>query len=95
MHTEIIDELLESEDERRARYKRLAIAAAAAAARAPIASVRTAYMIIAESWSNLAHSAELQDTEKLYHARLDLTEHPGSSEADEAPSGANPHAISA
>jgi hypothetical protein len=95
MHTEIIDELLESEDERRARYKRLAIAAAAAAARAPIASVRTAYMIIAESWSNLAHSAELQDTEKLYQARLDMVEHPRPSEADKAPSAANPHAINA
>jgi hypothetical protein len=95
MHTDIIHELLESEDARRARYKRLAIAAAAAAARAPIASVRTAYMIIAESWSNLAHSEELQDAEKLYHARLDMVEYPGLSEADEAPSGANSHAINA
>ena len=50
--------LVESQEERRARYKRLAIAAAAAAARSPMAEVRTAYLLLAESWSNLAETDE-------------------------------------
>jgi hypothetical protein len=45
---------IESQEERQGRYKRLAIAAAAAAARARMAEVRTAYLLLAESWSNLA-----------------------------------------
>jgi hypothetical protein len=45
--------LVESQEERQSRYKRLAIAAAAAAARTKMPGVRTAYLLLAESWSNL------------------------------------------
>ena len=45
---------LESGDARRARYARMAIAAAVAAARARLPEVRAAYLMIAESWSDLA-----------------------------------------
>ena len=85
MHTETIDECLESEDERRARYKRLAIAAAAAAARAPIASVRTAYLIIAESWSNLAHSEELRDAETAHYTLPAMAEYRTAPQTETAP----------
>jgi hypothetical protein len=44
----------ESGGARRARYARMAIAAAVAAARARLPEVRTAYLLIAESWHNLA-----------------------------------------
>jgi hypothetical protein len=47
---------IESQEERRARYKRLAIAAAAAAARTQVPEVRTAYMLMAESWSDMAEA---------------------------------------
>jgi len=47
-------DIVESAEERRARYTRMAIAAAAAAARAPLPEVRMAYLLVAESWSNLA-----------------------------------------
>lgn len=46
--------LVESQEERQSRYKRLAIAAAAAAARTKMPGARTAYLLLAESWSNLA-----------------------------------------
>jgi len=49
----------ETPDQRRARYARLAIAAAAAAARTQIPEVRTAYLLLAESWSNLAKADRL------------------------------------
>ena len=49
----------ETPDQRRARYARLAIAAAAAAARTQITEVRTAYLLLAESWSNLAKADRL------------------------------------
>jgi hypothetical protein len=47
-------DIVESAEERRARYNRMAIAAAAAAARASLAEVRMAYLLVAESWSSLA-----------------------------------------
>ena len=49
---------METAEERRARYTRMAIAAAAAAARAPLPEVRMAYLLVAESWSNLAKVEE-------------------------------------
>ena len=55
----------ETPEERRARYSRLAIAAAAAAARTQIPDVRTAYLLLAESWSNLAKGALLPGDEDL------------------------------
>ena len=55
----IVDEYsLESGEARRARYARMAIAAAVAAAHAPLPEVRLAYLLIAESWSNLAKGKE-------------------------------------
>jgi len=48
--------LVESSEERKVRYKRLAIAAAAAAARASDAGVQTGYLLLAESWSTLAEA---------------------------------------
>jgi hypothetical protein len=49
-------EIFESAEERRARYIRMAIAAAAAAARSPMPEVQMAYLLMAESWSSLAKS---------------------------------------
>ncbi|HXJ02771.1 MAG TPA: hypothetical protein VNH44_16240 [Micropepsaceae bacterium] len=54
-------EFVETHAERRARYKRLAIAAAAAAARNPVPGVRTAYLLLAESWSELADAEDPED----------------------------------
>jgi hypothetical protein len=52
---------VESPEERRARYRRLAIAAAAAAARVPTAQARSAYLILAETWSSLANADDPQE----------------------------------
>ena len=57
---------LESGEARRARYARMAIAAAVAAAHAPMPEVRLAYLLIAESWSNLAKRKE-ENTDVLAH----------------------------
>jgi hypothetical protein len=54
-------DIFESAEERRRRYIRMAIAAAAAAARAPLPEVRMAYLLVAESWSNLAKSEDVLD----------------------------------
>jgi len=53
--------LFESPEERRARYSRMAIAAAAAAARMPTAEARSAYLILAETWSDLAKADEQRE----------------------------------
>ena len=55
--------LVESPQERKARYQRLAIAAAAAAARVPTAEARAAYLILADTWSNLAKDDDAGDAE--------------------------------
>ena len=54
----------ESGEARRARYARMAIAAAVAAAHAPLPEVRLAYLLIAESWSNLSKGKD-ESTELL------------------------------
>lgn len=74
-------DLIESPKERRARYKRLAIAAAAAAARSPIASVRTAYLLLAESWSSLAEADEPAGPEESHDSALAALDNPQSPEA--------------
>ena len=56
-----MSEMMESPGERRARYQRLAIAAAAAAARVPTAQARSAYLILAETWSDLAKADEQRE----------------------------------
>jgi len=58
-------DVVESVQERRTRYTRMAIAAAAAAARAPLPEVRMAYLLLAESWSNLAKVDEEQEAQRL------------------------------
>jgi formiminotetrahydrofolate cyclodeaminase len=73
--------LVESKEERQARYKRLAIAAAAAAARAPMAGVRTAYLLLAESWSNLAKSDDEPDSPAP--ARPQASNEPSTRDHDE------------
>jgi hypothetical protein len=68
--------LVESPEERRSRYRRLAIAAAAGAARVPTAQARSAYLILAETWSSLANADEQQE--------------PAATTSTEPTAGANP-----
>jgi hypothetical protein len=56
---------IESPGERKARYQRLAIAAAAAAARVPTPEARAAYLILADTWSSLAKGGEPNDAENI------------------------------
>ena len=67
-----MSQLVESPAERRARYQRLAIAAAAAAARVPTAQARSAYLILAETWSSLAKA---DDPQESYGAAVTSDEH--------------------
>jgi hypothetical protein len=82
-----MSELVESPKERRARYQRLAIAAAAAAARVPTAQARSAYLILAETWSSLAKA---DDPQEPCGATARSEQSTGSAVADESASGSNP-----
>ena len=82
-----VSQLVESPAERRARYQRLAIAAAAAAARVPTAQARSAYLILAETWSSLAKA---DDPQELYGTTVTSDEHTGSAAPEEPASGSTP-----
>jgi len=79
--------LIESPAERRARYQRLAIAAAAVAARVPTAKARSAYLILAETWSSLAKA---EDPEESCGAAAGPQEPTGGRGAYEPASGPSP-----
>jgi hypothetical protein len=81
-----MSELVESPEERKARYQRLAIAAAAAAARVPTAQARSAYLILAETWSSLAKA----DDPQAPCGVTPTSEPTGKASSEEPANGSNP-----
>ena len=81
-----MSELVEFPEERRAPYQRLAIAAAAAAAHIPTAQACSAYLILVETWPNLAKA---EDPQGPGVTTATSEEHSGSASSQEPASGSN------